>query len=125
MKTFMIFLVSFFSLSLAAQNVTVTFQGTNKNRNYQVVIDGVSYYSANSVSTKGKQVTTVSNLAPGAHTLEVYVLGNSSGTYSDGSTNSASSTEPAYSKNFQLRQGYDMSISVRGNGLVSFTEKRS
>jgi hypothetical protein len=55
----------------------------------------------------------------------VYVLGNNNTTYSDGSANSSVQGEPAYSKTFQLRQGYDMNLSVRGNGLVSFTERKS
>ena len=37
MKTFITLLLSFLSLSLLAQNVTITFAGANKNRNYQVV----------------------------------------------------------------------------------------
>jgi hypothetical protein len=70
-------------------------------------------------------VVTIPNLAPGAHNLDVYVLGNNNTTYSDGSANSSVQGEPAYSKTFQLRQGYDMNLSVRGNGLVSFTERKS
>jgi hypothetical protein len=125
MKTLITLLISILSLSLAAQNVTVTFAGANKNRNYQVVIDGISYYSANNESSNGRTVVTIPNLAPGAHNLDVYVLGNNNTTYSDGSANSSVQGEPAYSKTFQLRQGYDMNLSVRGNGLVSFTERKS
>jgi hypothetical protein len=125
MKTLITLLISILSLSLAAQNVTVTFAGANKNRNYQIVIDGISYYSANNESSNGRTVVTIPNLAPGAHNLDVYVLGNNNTTYSDGSANSSVQGEPAYSKTFQLRQGYDMNLSVRGNGLVSFTERKS
>jgi DNA-binding transcriptional MerR regulator len=124
MKTIILLVVSFVSLSLTAQTLTISFQGNNKNRNYQVNVDGVSYYSANSVSTSGKQVTTINNLSAGSHELDVYVLSNNSTTYSDGVSNSNTS-DPVYNKIFQLRSGYDMNISVRGNGLVSFTEKRS
>ena len=125
MKALLTIVICFLSLSLAAQNVSITFQGgTSKNKNYQVVVDGISYYSANSVSTSGRKVTTIANLSPGAHTLDVYDL-KSNVVANDGSGNVPTATKPVYSKRFQLRQGYDMNISIRGNGLVSFTEKRS
>jgi hypothetical protein len=124
MKTLITFLLSFLSSSLLAQNVNITFGGANKSKNYQVVIDGTSYYSANSVSTKGRQMITIPNLTAASHTLAVYNVGNNNNTYSDGTNNSVSGT-PLYEKTFQLRQGYDMNISVRANGAVSFTEKRA
>ena len=125
MKTLITLLLSFLSLSLLAQNVNITFAGTNKNRNFQVVIDGASYYSASSVSSNGRQMVSMPNLTAGSHTLEVYNVGNNNNTYSNGSTNNPVNGEPLYEKTFQLRQGYDMNIAVRGNGAVSFTEKRA
>ena len=125
MKTLITLLLSFLSLSLLAQNVNITFAGTNKNKNFQVVIDGASYYSASSVSSNGRQMISIPNLTAGSHTLEVYNVGNNNNTYSNGSTNNPVNGEPLYEKTFQLRQGYDMNIAVRGNGAVSFTEKRA
>ena len=123
MKTIILCLLSTLSLSLAAQTVTVTFQGAaNRNRNYQVVVDGVSYYSVNSVSNNGRKQTTISDLGIGSHTLEVYPASATSGSI-DGSTTKPSS-RPVYTKTFQLREGYDMNIAVKANGQVSFTEKR-
>ena len=126
MKTFITLLLSFLSLSLLAQNVTITFAGANKNRNYQVVIDGISYYSANHVSTgnNARKVINIPGLDAGSHTIAVYRLGNNNNTYSDGTNNPAQGTE-VYSKTFQLRDDYDMNITVRANGLVSFTEKKA
>jgi hypothetical protein len=124
MKAMITLFSTLFSLAVTAQTVTVTFQGAaNRNKSYQVVIDGVSYYSANSVSTNGRQVTTIPNLSVGAHNLEVYTLSNRNTRYSDGTTTQPS-TQPVYTKTFQLRQGYDMNITVKANGQVSFTEKR-
>ena len=97
MKTIILCLLSTLSLSLAAQTVTVTFQGAaNRNRNYQVVVDGVSYYSVNSVSNNGRKQTTISDLGIGSHTLEVYPASATSGSI-DGSTTKPSS-RPVYTK---------------------------
>jgi hypothetical protein len=124
MKTMMTLLISFLSLVLSAQTVTVTFQGAaNKNKTYQVLVDGVSYYSANSVSSNGRKQTRITDLSTGAHTLEVYLVSGKSASTIDGTTTRPSS-RPVYTKTFQLREGYDMNIAVRANGQVSFTEKR-
>lgn len=125
MKTLLMLLISFLSLSLAAQNIEITFAATNPNKNYQVVIDGASYYSANGINDNGRKVINIPNLTAGSHTLEVYSMGNNNNIYTNGSTNSPIEGEEVYSKTFQLRQGYDMDIAVRPNGLVSFTEKRA
>ncbi len=125
MKTLITLLISFLSFSALAQNVNITFAGANRNNNFRVVIDGASYYSANSVGTNSSQVTTVPGLSIGSHNLQVYNVGNNNNTSSDGSTNNAATGEPVYEKSFQLRQDYDMNISIRANGMVSFTEMRS
>ena len=55
-KILMIMLSGFLTTSLTAQTLTISFSGTNsnnnnygntanRNRNYQVVLDGTSYYS--------------------------------------------------------------------------------
>jgi len=124
MKILTTILTSFLSLYLTAQNVTLTFAGANNNRNYQVVIDGNSYYSNNTTANNGRKMVTISNLTPGSHSLEVYEVGNNNSTYSNGAMNAPVSGESIYSKTFQTRTGYDMNIAVRPNGLVSFSEKR-
>ncbi len=125
MKTIVTLLCSFLSLSLLAQEVTLSFAGANKTRNFQVVIDGASYYSANAQTTNGRNVVTISNLNVGSHSIAVYNMGNNSTANVNGSTNRPVEGEEIYSKTFQLRQGFDMNISIRPNGLVSFTEKKA
>lgn len=128
MKRILILLVSgILTLSVTAQTITITFNGTNRNVNYHVILDGTSYYS-NSVTepnanTNVRKQITLSNQQLGSHTFEVYRLRNNSGTYNNG-TNTTTSGRALYSNSFQLRQGYDMNIAVNGNGGVSFTEKR-
>src|SRR5215203_2663321 len=114
MKTISILLCStIISLSIVAQTVTISFVGTNKNRNYQVVLDGTSYYSDNKGSAVQKSIS-LSNMPLGSHKIEVY----RAGTYND--VSKIGSSEPTgsaiYSNTFQLRDGYDMNIQVRGNG---------
>ena len=127
MKTLLMLLLNFLTLSLLAQNVTLTFTGANKNRNYQVVIDGANYYSANSVSTNSNRtkVISVPNLSLGSHELVVYRMGNNNNIYTDGNTSNSGQGQPVYNKTFELREGYDMNITVRANGVVSFSEKRA
>jgi hypothetical protein len=121
MKLMITLLISLLSL----ETVNVIFQGAStKSGNYQVVIDGVSYYSTNGVNNKGRKITTISNLANGAHNLELYIASRTASTVKDGSI-TAPTTKPVYTKTFQLREGYDMNILIRGNAQVSFTEKRS
>jgi hypothetical protein len=123
MKTLFILVSGLLSLSLLAQDVNIKFAGANKNKEYQVIIDGSSYYSANAVSTSSNRskVINIHNLSLGSHDLSVYRMGNNNNTYSNG--NSSAQGKPVYSKSFQLREGYDMNITVRANGLVSFSEK--
>ena len=125
MKGLCTIIISFVSLAVSAQTVTVTFPAAaNKAKSYQVVIDGASYYSANSVATNGRQVTTIPNLSTGTHQLEVYTTTTRNNRTTDGTTTQPT-TRPVYAKAFQLREGYDMQISIRANGQVSFTEKRA
>jgi hypothetical protein len=123
MKTLFILLSGLFSISLLAQDVNITFAGVNKNKEYQVVIDGSSYYSVNAISTNSNRakVINIPSLSLGSHELSVYRMGNNNNTYSNG--NSVAQGRPIYNKTFQLREGYDMNITVKANGLVSFSEK--
>ncbi|HYH16674.1 MAG TPA: hypothetical protein VD794_15695, partial [Flavisolibacter sp.] len=60
---------TFLSLSVWAQTVTLQFAGTNKNRNYQVVIDGTTYNSAEAVVSGKNKMLTMNNLSTGSHSL--------------------------------------------------------
>lgn len=127
-KILILFLGGIISLSAFAQTLTITFNGTNKNKNYQVMLDGTSYYSNSSIDPNNSNANvrkeiTLSNQQVGSHTIQVYRLRNNSGIYSNG-TNTTTSGNALYSNNFQLRQGYDMIINITGNGQVTFSEKR-
>ena len=135
MKILITLLISTLSLGAFAQNINITFAGANSNRNYQVVLDGASYYSTNTTASNGntnnndraysRNTISIPNLSAGAHTIDVYLMGNNSTTYSNGSMNNPVDGESIYNKTFYTRSGYDMNITVRPNGLVSFTEKKA
>ncbi len=125
-KILIVIMICISMLSLTAQTVTLTFNGANKNKNYQVVIDGISYYSnstadANTTGAIGRRKITLANLQPGSHTLAVYRLKTNAGTYNNGT--GTATGRAIYSNTVQLRQGYDMFIRVNGNGGVSLTER--
>lgn len=128
MKRSLIFLLSgLLSLSVTAQTITITFNGVNKNKNYQVILDGTSYYSnsltdPNSTNTKVRKEITLTNQQLGPHTIAVYRLRSNVGKYSNG-TNTTPYGKAIYSNRFRLRQDYDMDIIVNGNGRVMFSEK--
>lgn len=141
----MIMLSGFLTISLTAQTLTITFSATNsnnnnygnaanRNRNYQVVLDGTSYYSNSSTNvntnTNGVNGNTnsvndivLANQQLGSHTIAVYRMRNNNGNSNNG-TNEGTNANEIYSNTFQLRQGYDMNIIVNIGGQVSFTEKR-
>ena len=125
MKCMITVLITLFTLAVSAQTVTISFQGAaNKPRNYQVVIDDVSYFSVNGITKNGRKITTINNLSEGSHHLKLYTSSNTNSSSIDGST-VVPATKALYTKTFQLREGYDMNILVKGNGQVSFTEKVS
>lgn len=125
MKKLLLFLAAVaFHAGLLAQQLTLRFEGGNANsneRNYTVDIDGTPYYSTNAEEIsngRGRQME-ISNLTVGTHTMKVYRNDNNEG------NNNAGSEAALYSNSFQLRQGYDMVISIRRNGEVSFSEKKN
>lgn len=128
MKIFMFLLSVLLIASATAQTITLTFIGANKNKNYQVVLDGTSYYSNSITTSTGnnknvKKEIIISNQPSGSHTISVYRLRNNNGKYSNG-TNTSTYGRAIYSKTFQLRQEYDMNIRINANGQVTFTERR-
>jgi Domain of unknown function (DUF4476) len=122
MKTLSILLVSFLtSLSVFAQNIvsTVTIQ-VNGNRNRQVIVDGKTYSMADYTNTSnGNSSTpvidavTITDLQPGQHTLQVWRTSQDN-----------SNRRKATTTTFNIRSGYDMLITVNGDGSVQLKESR-
>src|SRR6476469_2849338 len=98
-----------------AQNVNIKFNGSNKNKNYELVLDGTSYYS-NNVSASNQNMVTLNNLQPGSHNLAIY--------RTDNSGTRRRNNNAVYTKDFVLRSSYDMNITVNGNGQIAFSESR-
>ncbi len=121
-KILMAVLSGFLAITATAQTITLTFNGANKNINYQVLLDGKSYYSNSSTyPTNVTKEVALPNQRLGNHKITVYRLRSNSGTYRNGS-NTRPYGNAIYSKTFELREGYDMNITVNGNGRVSFSE---
>ena len=119
MKTiFTILLSGFFVISVfsqSPQSVNITFDGINNNTNiYQVILDGNSFFSNKNYNSSNKVV--INNLETGKHTIKVYRLRNNP------KYKSASKKVFQYSKTFDLREGYDMDITINANGRVQFSE---
>jgi hypothetical protein len=115
MKKILFLLVGvFLYTTVSAQTITVRFPGTTdnsaNNRDYIVDLDGRKYYSTSTeAAANGIRQFVISDLGIGSHQIAIF----------DNSNN-----EELYSKTFQLRTGYDMVITVRRNGEVSFSEKK-
>jgi hypothetical protein len=59
----------------------------------------------------------INDLEPEKHTIKVYRLGNNNPKY-----NKTSKKTLMYSKTFELREGYDMDITLNQNGRLQFSE---
>jgi Domain of unknown function (DUF4476) len=121
MKSVSIFFLStLMALSVFAQNIasTVTIQ-VNGNRNRQVVVDGRSYsmsdYSNTSENNNNavNNAITITDLQPGQHSLQV--LRSSQNNYGRRNSNTTS---------FNLRSGYDLLITINGDGTIQLKESR-
>ena len=126
-KILLVLLSGIITLAATAQTITITFNGVNKNKNYQLVLDGTSYYSnsvtdPNSTTTNVRKEITLTNQQFGPHTLAVYRIRNNAVANTNGS-NTTPYGKAIYTNRFRLRQGYDMDIIVNGNGRVLFSEK--
>lgn len=112
MKSLLILILSCLTaLSVYAQTVTITVNG---NRNREVLVDGRSFTVENATtSTTLKAPIILNDLQTGQHTLQVVRMNPNTNT-----TNRTSSTT------FTLRPGFDLEITINGNGSVSQTEKR-
>lgn len=100
---------------LRAQTVTLQFIGANKSRQYEVIIDGASYLSADAVGDGKTKMLTMNNLSEGSHELALYNAG----------TADKKRENTLYKNTFQLRKGYDVAIVVKANGTVSISETKN
>lgn len=124
MKTiFTILLCNFFGSSIFAQSfqsANIIFdQINNTTKNYKVMLDGNSFFSNKNYDLANNQNTAaINSLETGVkHTIKVYRLGNNNPKY-----NNSSKKTLVYSKTFDLREGYDMDITINANGRVQFSE---
>jgi hypothetical protein len=114
------------------QTVTINFNGHgNSNNGYQVIMDGTTYssrannngtWNRNTSNRYGDDDITINNVQPGRHTIQVYRIRTNSRTNNRSYGNTAT---PVYSSTFTLRQGYDVTLDIKGNGEIRFSEKRS
>ena len=129
MRSLSIYMVSCFiavsSFAQSNQTVTLVFvTAANDNyKNYEAVIDDVSYYSENTTdnnnrTSNNRNTIWLNNFQSGQHTIQVYSLKN-------GSNEERSNNTAIYSSTFNVRQGFDTKIAVRNNGQVQFSERQS
>jgi hypothetical protein len=111
-----------------SQTVTINFNGNGYgNSGFRIVMDGTTYssntnsnngtWNRNTSNRYGDDDITINNVQAGQHSIQVYRLRNNNRNYG--------TPAPVYSSTFNLRQGFDVILDVRGNGQVQFSEKRS
>jgi len=98
------------ALSVLAQNSTLTIQ-VNGNRNKQLMVDGKSYDLYNSSGTYKNDPVTITDLKTGTHKIQ-FVRTNQNKTTSKNS------------KTVTLRSGYDLLVTVNGDGTVQTKETK-
>jgi hypothetical protein len=126
MKTISSLVLTLFSIASFAQGITINFTGSRAGQKYHVVLDGASYYSTNAATTNsGRATISLSEITPGSHNLDVYRMETNSPVYPNGTMNAPTEGESIYSKTFNTRSNYDMTITVRDNVSVSFTESKA
>ncbi|MEO6220767.1 MAG: DUF4476 domain-containing protein [Ginsengibacter sp.] len=104
----------------STQSVNIIFSGINNNtKNYKVILDGNSFFSNKKYTSNNnnQNAVTIDNLETTNHTIKVYRLGSNNPKY-----NSTSKKTIVYSKTFELREGYDMDITINPGGRVQFSE---
>ncbi len=120
---FIILLCNFLGFSTFAQStqsINIIFNGmTNKTKNYKVILDGNSFFSNKDYngSDNDQNIVSIDDLKAKKYTIKVYRLGNNNAKY-----NSTSKKTFVYSKTFDLREGYDMDITINASGRVQFSE---
>jgi Domain of unknown function (DUF4476) len=115
-------LLSCVAFSQALPTITLVFVAAdnNKYKNYEAVIDEVSYYSEQPVSAKSNDRNTIwlKNAQAGRHRIAIYKI-------KKGSHEERSSTTPVAMSSFTVRQGFDTKIAVKTNGQLQFSERAS
>jgi Domain of unknown function (DUF4476) len=105
--------------SQSTQTITLVFvtPANSSYKNYEAVIDDVSYYSEN---TPGQNRNTIwlNNFQTGRHSIQVYNVRN-------GSADERADNTPVFSSYFTVRNGFDTKIAVKSNGQVQLSERLS
>ena len=113
--------------SQSPQTVALTFEssGNNSHKNYEAVIDNVSYFSENNSTRDSQQRSDVrqntiwlDNFLPGKHSIKVYSI-------KVGSNEERAGNSPIYSSTFTVKEGLDTKIAIKSNGHVQVNEKLS
>src|SRR4051812_31740345 len=111
MKSLYLLLLSLVTaLTVLAQTGTLTIQ-VNGNRNKQLMVDGKSYDLNNSTGTNKNDPVTISDLKTGTHKIQ-FVRSNQNKTTSK------------TSKTVTLRPGYDLMVTVNGDGTIQTKESK-
>ncbi len=109
------------------QTVTLVFasSGSDYHKNYEAVIDDVSYFSENNSSGDSPQTSSgrrntiwLNNLQPGEHSIKVYSIRK-------GSNAERAGDSPVYSSTFDVRYGFETNIAVKSDGKVQFSQRLS
>ena len=134
MKYLSLIICSCWFLPVFSQNsptVTLVFvsSANDNHKNYEAVIDDVSYYSENTpaknsensegeMSAQSRNTIWLNDFQAGRHTIQIYTVRNGSDNERDGNT-------PVYSSTFTIKEGFDTKIAVRNNGQVQFSDRIS
>lgn len=105
-----------FSQKLSTVTLVFVTPSNNNVKNYEAVVDDVSYYSDN--SSEQRNTIWLNNFQPGQHSIKVYPLKNASHEERTGNS-------PVYASTFTIRDGYDTKIAVKTDGQVQISERLS
>lgn len=105
-------------IAQSTSTVNIIFRGiTRTTNNFEVRIDDKRYFSNTSPNNAPSYKISIDNILTGTRALKLYRLRSN-----NVSANANSQNTLVYSKNFILREGYDMNITVSANGAVQFSE---
>lgn len=109
MKSLYLLLISCSTvLSVFAQNTsTLTIQVNGKNN--QVMVDGTSYELNTVAGTSRFEPIMITDLLPGTHKIQI-------------ERTNPNKTKTRSSKTIKIRSGYDMTVTVNGNGTIATKE---
>jgi len=108
MKTIFLFLASCISISVLAQSVSTLTINVRGNNTEGIIIDNNQYTVNNDYNSNTNTPIVVSNLQSGQHTLQIKRLNE---------VNPSSTI-------FTIRNGYDLQITIAGNGSVQLKETK-